>query len=750
MTAEKSQEQDLIEIQPPQLPPGVSWQPLVGEETQDLISSQTKLSPEERIRLREESVAILARCVAPTAVDAHQSGLVVGSIQSGKTLSFTTVAALARDNDYRIVIVITGTVKILNNQSVKRLANLLRINDRSDYAWRLLRNPKSTSAQAQELDGILQDWTAPVNSGLQPQTLLITLLKNGTHLRNLGRLLGLLDLRGVPALIIDDEADQAGLNTAVNQNSESATYRELRNLRRRLPHHTYLGYTATPQAPLLINVMDISSARFVQVLTPGLEYTGGTEFFEHDPSLIRTIPSIQIPSRDNPIAEPPASLLDAVQVFFVAVAAGIFDGSSNRQGSNTRSMLIHPSMLTAEHAAFFKWVQALKSSWTRLFASGDSADEHDRIQMIADFRRAHDDLLMTEPGIPSFEQILPVLPQAVRRTVVYEINRRRANQFPGIDDIDEFWSASYSFILVGGQSLERGFTVEGLTTTYMPRGIGAGQADTVQQRARFYGYNRGHMGYCRVYLEAAARDAYRVYIDHEDRLRLSLATHAEAGRSLTEWRRTFFLDASLKPTRDAVLDIDYTRGPKAHFPYDAMPPLSSSEDLQENRYLVRSLIADLEFLPDEGDSRRTVAQRHEVTRDIPAHAVFERLIVPLRIDDPVDSWKYLQIRLQIQRHLEIQPDASCTVFCMRPQFQESERTLARDDKIEPYQGSNRATGYPGDRSIYDPHCLTIQIYEYSRITSRTGDVLATQVPQIAIILPPDMAAGMIAQVQGVV
>ena len=755
MVTEEPQGQELIELQPPRLPAGASWQPVVGEEALTLLDLQTSLSSEERDRLRDESVSVLAQCVAPAAAEAHRSGLVVGSIQSGKTLSFTTVAALARDNDYQIVIVITGTVKILSSQSVKRLANLLRINSRDDFAWRLLRNPKSTPAQAQEIDGILQDWrSSPIRAGLQPQTLLITVLKNITHLRNLAALLRELNLKRVPTLVIDDEADQAGLNTAVNQGqgAESATYRELRNISRALPHHTYLGYTATPQAPLLINIMDILSAEFVQILTPGLKYTGGAQFFEHDPSLIRTIPSDQIPSGNNPISEPPGSLLDAVRGFFVGVAAGIELRSFKQQGSQNRSMLVHPSVRTAQHAAFFRWIQSLKSSWSRLLGGADEANRQDRDDLISDFQRAHADLAQTEPDIPSFDRILPVLAQAVRRTVVHEINRRPSNQFAGIDDIDEFWKASYSFILVGGQSLERGFTVEGLTTTYLPRGIGAGQADTIQQRARFYGYNRGHLGYCRVYLETEARDAYHVYIDHEDRLRLSLAEHAAAGRPLNEWRRMFFLDASLKPTRDAVLDIDYTRGPKPNVPHEAMPPLYSPEGLEENRRLVQSFITDRTFVPDDCNPRSTIAQKHEVARDIPAQEALELLIVPLRITDPGDLGSYFQIRLQIQRYLESHRDALCTVYRMRPQAQESERTLTRDNRIEPYQGANPNTGYRGDRAVFDRERLTVQIYEYSCVYERgkegRGDVLATHVPQIAVVLPREIAEGMVAQDQG--
>ena len=751
MALETAQSQELIEVQNPSIPLGASWQPVVGEEALDLIKSQTNLTLEEKERLREESVSVLAHCVAPTAADAHHSGLVVGSIQSGKTLSFTTVAALARDNRYRVVIVLTGTVKILNNQSIKRLANLLRTGSRRDYVWRLFQNPRATQAQAQEIDEILQDWNSQVEGGLQPQTLLITVLKKANHIRHLACLLGRLDLTGVPTLVIDDEADQAGLNTAVNEGDESATHRDLRNLRLALPHHTYLGYTATPQAPLLINIMDNLSARFVQVLSSGTHYTGGTQFFEHAPSLIRTIPSDQIPSKDNPISDPPESLLDAVRVFFVGVAAGIALEASNQKGSQNRSMLVHPSMLTAQHAAYYKWVQSLKFSWRRLLDSKDDSDQQDRDDLISEFQKAYDDLKQTEPNIPDFDRVLRLLSQAVRRTVVYEINRRPSNQFEGIDDIDEFWNRSYSFILVGGQSLERGFTVEGLTVTYMPRGIGVGQADTVQQRARFYGYNRGHLGYCRVYLETAARDAYEVYIDHEDRLRKSLAEHAKSGRPLNEWRRTFFLDASLKPTRDAVLDIDYTKGPDPNVPHAAMPPLYSPEDLEGNRQLISNFVKDLAFVPDEGDSRRTDAQRHEVARSISMQSAFEHLIVPLRIESAEDWWNYLQIRLQIQRYLELHPNAICTVYRMRPQATDTARMLTENGNIEPYQGANRPTGYRGDRTIFESGRLTIQIYRYAKVYSRgddeRGEVLATNVPQIAVVLPPEIAVAMVAQNQ---
>jgi hypothetical protein len=495
--------------------------------------------------------------------------------------------------------------------------------------------------------------------------------------------------------------------------------------------------------------MDMLSARFAKVLTPGTDYTGGSAFFHHQPSLIRTIPDNQIPSDENPIYEPPESLLEAIRVFFVGVATGLLR-RTQEQGPQNRSMLVHPSMLTAQHAAFFQWVQTLKSSWCRQLESIDDADRADRISLEGDFRRAFTDLGTTQTNLPTFEEILQVLPQAIRRTIIYEINRRPSNPFPGIDDIDAFWKSSYSFILVGGQSLERGFTVEGLTVTYMPRGIGVGHADTIQQRARFYGYNLSYLGYCRVYLENDARDAYQVYIEHEDDLRRRLAEHSAAGRPLAEWRRLFFLDSNLKPTRDNVLDVDYTRGPEADRFYTPLPPLYSADDLQENRQLINCFIQGLQLMPDKGDARRTPAQKHMVASGVSLKNVLEKLLVPLRVNDPADSMIFLQILLQVQRYLESNPVATCTIYQMRPMRTDEKRSLDEGGRLQPYQGANSPTGYPGDLKIRDEGRITIQIHHIETVFQDTGSrvEVAKDVPVIGIVLPLDVARGMVVQNQG--
>src|SRR5690606_5341635 len=127
---------------------------------------------------------------------------------------------------------------------------------------------------------------------------------------------------------------------------------------------------------------------------------------------------------------------------------------------------------------------------------------------------------------------------------IMEVNTRGRQRTPQIE-----WRNEYGWILIGGQAMDRGFTVKGLTVTYMPRGIGVGAADTLQQRARFFGYKRDYLGYCRIYLESDALAAFEAYVAHEEEMRAELQTVRDSGIALTDWKRRFVLSPDLSPCR---------------------------------------------------------------------------------------------------------------------------------------------------------------------------------------------------------
>ena len=259
------------------------WTPHPGPELSRLLAHKLDGRPEAQLHVATSSLTILGRGVPP-GVNESDTGLIIGYVQSGKTLSFTAVMALARDNGFQLIIVIAGSSAQLSDQSHKRIRDDLRAHTDGRRVWAIYANPKA--ADAAGVEGLLDQWRDPDVPIEQRQTVVITVMKQHTHLRNLGKLLTQLNLSGISALIIDDEADQASLNTQAQQEvrlrqmKKSTTNRRLMELRALLPSHTYLQYTATPQAPLLISIIDSLSAKWVEVLQPGDGYTGGITFLD--------------------------------------------------------------------------------------------------------------------------------------------------------------------------------------------------------------------------------------------------------------------------------------------------------------------------------------------------------------------------------------------------------------------------------------------------------------------------------------
>src|SRR5207237_3521041 len=166
-----------------------------------------------------------------------------------------------------------------------------------------------------------------------------------------------------------------------------------------------------------------------------------------------------------------------------------------------------------------------------------------------ELRSAYADLATTDGQLPPFEELIPHIRVSLGRVALKEVNSQ--------DGSEVDWHNADEHILVGGEKLNRGFTVEGLTVTYMPRDAGDWNADTIEQRARFFGYKAQYLSLCRLYLHPDVIRAYRAYVRHEEDVRSQLAEHR--GRPLREWRRAFFLDSKLRPTRRNVLAVPYYR-----------------------------------------------------------------------------------------------------------------------------------------------------------------------------------------------
>lgn len=541
--------------------------------------------------LRSETTDILAHCNPHDAVENDETThLVVGYVQSGKTMSFTGLTALAHDNGYRVVIYFAGTKLNLLKQTSDRLEkDLVKSNSLGNVAYKIHKDP--TIGEAEDIIGHLSMTSKP--------TILIPVLKHHDHIKHLKEIFETDDFRqamaGETVMIIDDEADQASLNGYGRSNSKNvneedettATYDAILKLRAILPGNTYVQYTATPQANILISMQDILSPKSHTLLTPGEGYIGGKKYFgmdgpNHDlfsGGLIVTIPEEQVfHNKKNRLSKCPQSLRDAVKFHILAVA--IVVKWMEVDGINYLSMMVHPDVSKANNKKFKRWIESDLTQWRKLLAK--PSGHEDREDLLNDFRRLFPQAVefYSPDERPTFDDIQPYLKDILNDKKVYLVNSDKDAD----KEID--WDKYSMHILVGAEMLNRGFTVEKLATTYMPRyTVGATNADTIQQRCRFFGYKESYIKSCRVFLPQCSIDNYMEYVDHEEELRSTLSRCD----TLEAAERQILLSPDLRPTRFNVLPISVVntklRG------NCAMQAFESKETILHNNQVVSDFLA---------------------------------------------------------------------------------------------------------------------------------------------------------------
>jgi Z1 domain len=695
--------------------------PIIGETTEGLgayLRGTNKLKTAEAVaRVRNDALAIVRNCRPfHSPEDGSKTGLAIGYVQSGKTMSMTTVSALARDNGCRIIILLAGVTTNLLQQNAARFRKDLREASGSSSAW-LIHNSESSfgSKDVQHLQRAIEDWKDPSVRELDKKTFLYMVLKNHRHLDGLAKLLSnsAIDLRGIPALVLDDEADQAGLNTKPKAADSSTTYKRIQRVRSALPHHTYLQYTATPQAPLLIALDDMLSPAFAELVQPGDGYTGGQTFFGlgAPQGLVHAIPEHELFGRGDLPDEPPESLLTAMRAFFIGAAV-----SSVRKQPRPCSMLMHPSRGQRDHRQYVAWVQAIIGRWT----SGlRSKDDGERSETLDEFRPAYADLLITDAELPRFDDLVYQLQRCVSNVHISEVNSDG-----GDDNVD--WENADNHILIGGDKLNRGFTVEGLTVTYMPRSPGEWNADTIQQRARFFGYKQSYLGLCRLYLHPEVIHAYRAYVRHEEDVRSQISEHR--GRPLREWRRAFFLDSKLKPTRRNVLSIPYYRIAADRLWFRQEQPHVDADAATRNAARLRKLVDGLSF---EADPQAFFEHKVATT---PLEPLFRDVLVSYEVRES-DAAKWYGHLVTLRDILDNAPDTQVIVLQM--DGGSTRERGVKDEAIKLHQGvssAQREDKYPGDAAMHDASSkvVTLQIHW---LTIKDAPDLRSPVPAIAMHIP---------------
>lgn len=506
--------------------------------------------PEDSLRQLDESTrSVVERLANPLDAEAYQSkGLVVGYVQSGKTANFTGVIAKAADAGYRLIIVLAGTLDVLRSQTQRRLDkdligkelldNDYRADD--DYAaflshgdspsmlgafdWTRLTGPEADYLGLKRgIDALGFERANPAEpfwvaeNCLKAKARIAVVKKNLSPLTKLIHDLKLVKRNGlgcpleqVPILIVDDESDQAGVNTRKpklggspdQEQDRSSINRAIVDLLKLLPRAQYVGYTATPFANVFVdpeNEADIFPKDFIVSLPRPSGYMGVSDFYDLEGSA--EDPDSQPNKRDfvREVVgkdEEPKNLIKAIDSFVLAGALKIYRTAQSAElRYRHHTMLVHSSSSVAAHEKLKKQIEGLYDD-----AAYDGGAGLARLKTLfeEDFQKVS--AIRAEPGLPfppNFEVLKPHVAECRRRLnhgsgPILVINNENREQTPDFDK-QEVWK-----ILVGGTKLSRGYTVEGLTVSYYRRGTQA--ADTLMQMGRWFGFRKGYRDLVRLFI----------------------------------------------------------------------------------------------------------------------------------------------------------------------------------------------------------------------------------------------------------
>jgi hypothetical protein len=526
----------------------------------DYLQIEKNFAPDVLVKVDRLTDRILDSLFDPTKnVIIDKRGLVVGQVQSGKTSNYTGLICKAADSGFKLIIVLAGIHNSLRSQTQLRLDEgflgydtqvdrVNRDNRRSigvgNIDSSLIVHPLTSSLENGDFK------SAAANAGLTnfntTEPILAVVKKNGSVLNRLLQWLlaqstetadGKRVIRNKSLLLIDDEADNASLNTKKEDDGTTKINGLIRDILRLFDRSAYVGYTATPFANIFIEQDEdnLFPRDFIVNLPAPSNYIGpekvfGFEMADDDERSDAVLPIViniddhekfmpdslkhkdnfyefgSDPSGKKEIALPtevPDSLKLAIKCFILTCAIRRLRGQVNVHNS----MLIHISRLIAWQRqikelvenAFDFYRRGIEMNVPAIIEELREAFEEDSIGYKS-YNSTSEEIVLSElinidqnSQVHNWNQVLPMLNEAASRILVREINGGSADALNYYDHQE-----GLSVIAVGGDKLSRGLTLEGLSVSYYLRA--SKMYDTLMQMGRWFGYRPGYVDLCRLFI----------------------------------------------------------------------------------------------------------------------------------------------------------------------------------------------------------------------------------------------------------
>lgn len=515
------------------------------------LISKKIYSHEEIDSLEKGTVKILNNLSINTQGEEPVKGMIMGYVQSGKTTSIESLISMAASWGWNVFIMLSGTIENLRIQNLNRLQADIECRKNGNIHWKF--NPDFKLDKAYEL----------INSD---KRIVMVSLKNSTRLKQLKKWLfaaGGLSMQKAKILVIDDEADQASLNTCNITKEERSKINELitdlvDNHLEEVGAMNYVGYTATPYGNFLNEFGSIYPKDFIYMLPKSNKYIGPQEIFGYaDLADENNVDGLDIKriineneykdilelGKETNSFKIPFSLKKAICWFIITLAI-----SRYKDNKSPVSMLIHMHRKTDIHKivseTLSNWLKSISRDKIMNLCSIVYNEETSRFT-INDFYSVMQKYDREIENYPSFDELIPYINEILDSKLGYmkvlddgkieytkgihmvidncniskslDDNQNPRLAYPKKEDNIDY---ATGFIIVGGDTLSRGLTIEGLTTTYFCRKVG--QVDTLMQMGRWFGYRIGYELLPRLWIDEDNLNKFIIMTDIELDLRNDL------------------------------------------------------------------------------------------------------------------------------------------------------------------------------------------------------------------------------------
>lgn len=462
------------------------------------------------------------------------TGLLLGKIQSGKTNGFLMSMAIMADNAFKQFIVLTSDDNWLYDQTIARiresgLAMYVLTKDRfNDYI---------------NLNEIKESYNG----------IIVVTTKNATQSSRVKDIIVNSGLQDTEWIVIDDEADQASLNTNNNNPTRrpSRINSNITGIFDEINVKAFIQVTATPQSLLLQRPGVPFRPDFIVIIEPGEDYIGGDTLFGEGTrgNYLRIYDSedidVSIPD-DGGIHFPPA-FKDSINTFLISATAKILAGKGN-----SFSYICNVSLRQDDHQYIKHITEAYLSVVGRALRRFDVSTP-----LGTSLKSAWDDIAVTMVDVPEFDLVISTLKDILAVNNVQVINSESIYKQPD-------YSARFNFI-IGGTKLSRGVTIKRLITTYYARETGAPKMDTIHQHARMYGYRKDDLDVIRVFITDDLAERFNL-INQSDNILREFIVESSGDSGIIP----ILVGEGMAPTRNNVLSSDEIlsyRSGSSYFPH---------------------------------------------------------------------------------------------------------------------------------------------------------------------------------------